>query len=116
MYKFVELFTAMVGVPALESMLINVLKQFNLIKDGQAQAVNKYLNVATYVLLYAVYALEVDVTVAEVDAVAKTVADFGFAALGLIPLGVKVTEAVHKALRGIPLLGFSHTLEKKAGK
>lgn len=100
------------GYAALVAALINAGKKFGLIKDGQAPAYSLILNVIGLVVLALIrlFAPQTDITAT--DGVLETIAQVLIYALSLAAqLGI--TKTANVALRGAPVVGYSHSEEKE---
>ena len=100
---------ALVGIPALIALLINVLKGFKVVKPGQSELWSKVLNAVVFLSLYLLATLAPDVDLLAFDGIAKTVSDLGLAILGIIPIGSLVSGKVHDGIKGVPVFGMSHS-------
>lgn len=100
---------SLVGVAAVIAVVINLLKVFGLVKDGQAPIYSTGLNVLCLAVLFALQIFAPEVDVAGVDA---TAAKFAEAAMVVIGFFVQIGGAklVHSLLKGVPLVGKSHSL------
>ena len=105
-----SLVAGLVGFPAIVSAVINALKYFGL-PDGYAGILNFWANLLAYVAVgVLVYLGKVDL-LPGVDLLLGNVAQFLLAALAFLS-SLGVTKAFHaKVLRGLPLVGFSHSLK-----
>lgn len=108
--EYIVVFTAFVGVPALITVLINIFKGFGIVKDGKALAWVKWLNVGFFVGVYLVKTFIPEFDLAWFDSVAVLVSELGIALLAVIGTGIGVSGRVYGALKGIPLIGYSYTL------
>lgn len=104
-------FTALAGVGAFVALLVNVLKTAGVVHDGDAKTWATGLNLVGLVALYILRLVRPDVELAQVDQVAATVAQIGVLVLGLVAqLGV--SQATHAIVKGVPLVGTSHTAQE----
>lgn len=105
-------FLALGGVSALFSILVNVGKVANIVKDGQSKKFMLVLNLLGFVIFALTKTFIPQVDWAQVDGAAGIVAQMGFGALSLVTMfgGGEIT---YKALRGVPIIGKSFTLESK---
>ena len=101
-------FVLLAGVAALVTALINVAKKLGIIKDGNAPMANLILNLIGFVLF--VIANVAGIPTAGIDAVLGSVAALLTALLGLLGQFV-VSRAMHAGLRGVPLIGYSHSYQ-----
>jgi len=108
-FSVVELLKALVGVPALIALVVNVLKWFTVIKPGKATQWAKILNVVVFALLYVLATFYPDIDILYFDEIARTVAGFGLAMIGFMPAGAVISGKVHDGIRGVPILGKSNS-------
>jgi len=109
----VAAFSALVGFPAFLAALINLLKFLKIVPDGAADAVNFWANVIAFVAVgVLVFTGETDI-LSWIDGtlagVAKILVDI------LVILGGGLTSMVmarkyHAGLKGLPVIGTSHSL------
>ena len=106
----VSQFTALAGVGALIALVVNVLKTFGLVKDGQAPAASLLLNLAGVVALILLKVFKPDMDVAGLDATAAAIASAGVTLFGLF-VQLWGSRLAHLAVAGAPVVGKSHSLE-----
>lgn len=106
---FAELAT-LGGVAALIAVAVNALKQFGVVKDGDAPAWVTGLNLIALVALFVAHIVGFDVK--GLDGVASTIAQLGALILSLVGQ-VLVSKAANFAVRGTPVVGYSHSLADK---
>ena len=108
--SLVAQFLLLLGVAALIGALINVGKKFlpQYFPDGSAPTWSLYLNVAAFAAFVALRIFVPDVDVAGLDSNAQAIADLLIYLLGFVSQigGSKVANA---ALRGVPVIGYSHS-------
>lgn len=101
---------SMVGLTALLVVVVDLLKAFKVVKDGQAPVWTKALNAFAYIAIFVLgeYFPQVDLGV--LDSHFQQIANLGFALLGLVPLfaGV-IAPAIYSGVKGIPIVGFSNS-------
>jgi len=104
---FAPVFGALVGVPALITMLINLLKQFEGMRkhDGKMKGISQWMNLVVYLGLFGVKTFKPEFDLGPVDEIAGAVAQFGYGLIGLIPLGMFISGKVHGEIRGLPVVG-----------
>lgn len=104
-------FLALGGAAAVIAALVNIGKVVGL-GDGQAPKVSLVLNLIGFVALVALRVFVPQVDIGQVDTTAQGIAAVLVAVLGLATqLGL--TRLFHeKALKGMPLIGKSHSQEK----
>ena len=102
--------TALIGVPALVAVIINVLKFFDIVKDGDAK---KWMLLLSIAATYALQAWKIFDPSANIDIADESLANIA-KLLGwvfTVAIDMKVGPAFHDAIRGIPLLGKSYTVK-----
>ncbi len=105
-------FASLAGVGGLVAFVINALKQFNVVRDGQAPTWSVGINVGLLIVLYGLKVFAPSVDVLKLDGVAASLAQIGIIILGLVTqLGG--TKVANSAVRGSPFIGYSHTLNNK---
>lgn len=107
----VQLFS-LAGVGALIALIVNVLKAFNVVSDGNAPTFVTGLNILGLVALFLLNVFNPSADIAHLDAIASAIAQVGIAVLGLVTqiLGSKVT---HYAVKGSYLIGFSNSYNEE---
>ena len=101
-------FLALGGVAALVTALVNVLKQFNVVKDGQASIASLILNVLGFVTLIALKVLAPDFDFTGIDTSAGSIAQILILVLGLV-VQLSASQKAHSTLRGLPVIGKSYS-------
>mgnify|MGYP001768597225 CR=1 FL=1 len=111
-YNLVMSFGAMAGFAALVAVLINVLKTFGVVKDGDASKWSAILNLVGLVGLVVAKIVWPDLSTSGVDAIAGLVAGILVVVLGYV-VQIVVSSKTHNALAdaNIPLLGKSYSRE-----
>lgn len=103
--------SALVGLPALITVVINILKAINIVKDGDAQKWSLVLNlVGIYALMtWKVLDPTANIQVADesIAAIAKLIGVFA-----QLFIQTKVSGAFQNTIRGIPIVGKSYSDEK----
>jgi hypothetical protein len=112
--QFAPAFAALVGVPLFITVLVNIGKKANIIKDGQAGKVSQWINLVAFLGLFFTKVFAPDFDLVVLDGIAGSLAELGAAALALIPIWIKLSGQFHGALRGLPLVGKSHSLLSQA--
>lgn len=103
---------ALIGLPALVAIVISILKYFGIVKDGDANTWSVLLNVIGLTGLYTWKLFDPTVLIPTVDEKLMILAK----ALGVLFslfVQLKVSPAFYNSIRGIPLIGFSHSTPKK---
>ena len=98
---------SLAGVMALIVLVVNALKQFGIVKDGQAPVVSQALQSVAVIVLLVLKEYGVDLAI--VDTIASNVASLGVALLALVPLFMNLNKFVHDGVKGLPVVGFSYT-------
>ena len=106
----VSQFTALAGVGALIALLVNILKTFNVVKDGQAPSASLFLNLAGVTALILLRVFRPDLDVAGLDATAAAIASAGVTLFGLF-VQLWGSRLAHMAVAGAPVIGKSRSLE-----
>lgn len=102
---FIFLFGALVGIPAVITVVINVLKAMGAVKDGQGEKWAQWMNFAAFITLFVLGQFFPEVDLGSVDEFALQIANLGAFALALLPIGMKVSGVAHDAMAGLPLIG-----------
>ena len=98
------------GLTALVSLLVNVGKAVNAVKDGQAEVAVKLLNFIVFVGLFILGNSKAEADVWEIDAWAGTLAEAGTLLLPFfIAFGNWLSPKIHEIIKGTPLVGYSHS-------
>ena len=100
---------ALGSVPILITTVINALKELNIVKDGQAETVSKYASTSIYLVLFVLPYLGITTNLELIDSLANDLNQLGVAVLALIPIGHKLAGYFHGGLRGLPIIGKSHS-------
>lgn len=103
---YLELLASLIGFAALFAVVIDVLKRYGVIADGQAGLVSLALNFA--LLAFVIVGKNFGLDLTKFDSIANVIANLIAVVLGLLlpPLASKL---VHRVTRRVPLLGFSHS-------
>lgn len=106
-------FGALIGFAALASLLINVLKVFNVVKDGTADKWSAGFNLAGVLALLVVKQFFPELQVQPIDNLLGEIAVIGSYILSYVVmlLGSKLT---YVAVKGLPVIGRSNS-ESGAG-
>src|SRR3990167_10349539 len=88
------------GVMALIVMVVNIGKFLGWVKDGQAENLNKGLQLLALVGLWALKTFWPELTLGAIDTYAQSVADLGVALLGFVPLVLSLSGRTHETLAG----------------
>lgn len=102
-------FGALAGVAAFISFVVNILKYFNIVKDGTADKWVAGFNLAGVIALYIIKIINPDISVVPVDSVLREVAGVGMFIFSYVTmlLGSKLT---YVAIKGLPVVGTSNSL------
>ena len=105
-------FVGLAGIAALVAALVNLGKRFGIVPDGAAPKVAGFLTLAFFAGLVTTRILWPDFDYQSVDVVAGVIAQILVGVLGLIgQLGI--SKAANAGLRGVPLIGYSHSQKSK---
>ncbi len=96
---------ALVGVPALIAVVINVLKKVGVVKEGQGAVYSQRASAVIYLALYLLPVLGIDTSIESIDALAQNLSGIGASVLALIPIAHKVAGYWHDGVKGLPLIG-----------
>lgn len=102
------LLLGLVSIPVAITVLLDLLKYVKVVKDGTADVWSKALNILVFVVLYVAKAVGIDL--GPVDDFAAQFADFGASLLAFIPIAIAFSQWCYEKIRGIPLIGKSHSL------
>jgi hypothetical protein len=111
--ELLTLFIGLAGFAAFIAFVVNVLKRFGVVTDGNAAIWVKWLNLIGLVIVGVLYLL-VPGAIPVVDQVLGLLAQLGgvlFPILALAlgwPVANGISGKVHNGIRGFPLLGYSH--------
>ncbi len=100
---------ALGGFGALIGFLINIMKTFGLIKDGQAGTWSTALNLLLLVVLLAVGVFAPSLDLIKIDAQVQQFVDVGVVVFAYI-IQLYGAKLVHGAVRGVPLIGKSYSM------
>ena len=104
---YLELLGTLAGFAALFVAVVNVLKRYGVIADGQAGLVSLALNFA--LLGFVIVGKNFGVDLTKFDSVANVIANLVTVILGLIAPSL-ISHGVHRLVRArVPLIGFSHS-------
>lgn len=106
---YVELLGTLAGFAALIAVIVNVLKRYGVIQDGQAGLVSLALNFALLGFVIVGKYFGLDLT--QSDSIAGAIASLVTVVLGLL-LPPLVSRGVHRLTRWFPVIGFSHNFPK----
>lgn len=107
--QLLPLYLALAGTAALIAVVINILKKFGIVKDGDAPTWSLVLNLVGFVLFVVANIAGLDV--AGIDNVLASVASLLAALLGLIGQ-FGITKIANAGVRGVPLIGYSYSARK----
>ncbi len=102
-------FVALVGVAALVAALINAGKQLGVVKDGTATSWSLYLNLFFFAVFVALKIFKPEVDISSLDQTAATIASVVVGILGIV-VQMGASRVANAALRGAPIIGFSHSV------
>lgn len=104
---YLQLLGTLAGFAALFAAVVNVLKRYGGVQDGQAGLVSLALNFA--LLGFVIVGKQFGVDLTKFDSIANALASLVTVVLGLLvpPL---ISRSVHRLVRArVPLLGYSHS-------
>jgi len=104
-------FMALAGVGALVAFIVNALKQFGVVKDGDAPTWSTGINLLGLVTLFVLRVFVPQADVGQLDGLAATLAQIGVLVLGLVTQ-LAASRATHYVARGAFVIGSSHTLNE----
>lgn len=102
-------YTLLAGVAAFITAVVNALKRFGVVQDGQAPTLVFVLNLIGFVLF--VLANLVGFRVGPVDTAAGVIANFITGALGFI-VQISASKVAHHGLKRSPVIGYSYSAER----
>ena len=106
------IFATLLGFPALLTTIINVGKQFGWIKDGWADKIVFGANLLAF-LGVGIAALTGNIEIlGEIDVKLGAVAKL-LAAFAVFATEMGMTRVYYSALRGVPVVGYSYSLERE---
>ena len=111
MEELLAQWAALVGIAALISVLINVLKLAGVVKDGDAPTWSAGLNLAGLVGLLLLKIFRPEIDLAAIDRQAAALAEVSIVLIGYITqlLSSKLT---HLAIKQVPVIGASYSVNK----
>ena len=101
-------FGALAGAAALIAALVNALKAFGLVKDGDAPTWSAGLNLLGLAALLALKVFRPDLDVGALDAQVAQIAQALIVVLGFV-VQLGLARQAHAWLRGVKVIGKSHT-------
>ena len=109
--NLVSQFVALAGVGAFLSLVVNVLKQVGVVKDGMAPTWITGLNLAGLVALFLLKVFVPSADIGQLDGLAAVIAQVGVLVLGLVTsmLGSKLA---HYSVKGAPVIGKSYSFDR----
>lgn len=107
----IALFVALVGFPAFLTSALSVAKSFNLVTDGNSGTVVFWANLLALVGVGVAVGTGNAPLVASIDNQLGVIGTF-LLAFGTFATEIGLTRVFYQGLRGIPFVGYSHTLKK----
>ena len=101
----------LVGFAAFAAILVNVLKYFAVIKDGDATKVVAGINLLGLVLLFVAQVFFPDLDIGVIDAGLGAIANIVGLVMGFL-LQMGVSKLSHAAVKSVPVIGFSYSENK----
>ena len=105
------LFAGLVGFPAFVTVLVNVLKVFGVVKDGEATKYVAGFNAVGLLALLVALAVVPGLDILAVDQNLAGLASFLTALLGFV-VQMGVSKFSHTQIRGVPLIGKSNSADE----
>lgn len=106
--RVIEIVGGMAGLAAVFAVLINIAKSAGILPDGEASKVSTILNMVAMIVVFVLSTWFPEIDLAIVDQKAAFIAQFiGFVSQFVVEFGL--TKLAHVALKGAPVLGFSHS-------
>lgn len=102
---------ALIGIAALITVIVNVLKGFGWVKDGYAQAWSAGLNLLGMIILIGIKVVRPDLGLEFLDGTAGMIASVLTVFSGLL-IQVVSSYLLHRSIAGIPVIGKSFSLEE----
>ncbi len=103
--NILSIFLSLAGLGGLITMIVNVGKQVNLIKDGDAELWFGGLSVISFIAVAITYFTQQPVDWTQIDAWLEALASL----IGLI-IQMASGKIAYQVLRGTPIIGYSHDL------
>ena len=103
-------FLALAGVGALVAFVVNALKQFGVVKDGDAQNWATLFNLAGLVALFLLKVFVPSADIGKLDGIAAALAQIGVLVLGLV-VQMGGSKLAHASARGVWLIGKSYSFK-----
>lgn len=110
--QFFMIFSSLIGFPALISMVVNVLKANGIIKDGEATRYIALGNAVIMLVLLGIYTGFPQVNLLDLDKIASALSTM----IAFFVTGMGVSKITHVAIRGVPGIGKSFTLDRQNRK
>lgn len=99
---------SLAGVSAFFAVLINIGKRFDIVNDGTAPAWSLGLNLVGIVLIFANDVFGLGIEWSKIDTFALAIAELGTAVLAFVAM-LGSTRGANAIVRGVPLVGYSHS-------
>lgn len=106
---------ALVGFPALVAAVTNLFKVFGWLKDGDAPNVSLFFNVLGFAGVFYLAVTNQLALLSAIDIQLGILASF-LVAFTSFAVEIGLTKLFHNGFRGLPFIGYSHSLEKKSKK
>lgn len=103
---------ALAGFAALVALVINVLKLFSLVKDGQAQTWSAAINLLGMIGFIAYKIINPSFDPAGIDSQIGQIVQIAQILLGYV-MQLGVSKITHSAVRNVPVIGKSNTQIEK---
>lgn len=96
------------GCAGLIAFLINIFKTLGWVKDGHAQTWSAGLNLIGLALLLLMQVYKPDLAIGEIDSQVGEFVQVGTVVFGYV-IQLLASKGTHVAVRGVPLIGKTHT-------
>lgn len=99
---------SLMGIAALITVIINVLKWRRVIPDGYAPAISGGLNLVVLIAMYALRIFKPDFIFADLDPIAMEIATVANFILQYF-VSIGTSKVAHSGIKDVPIIGFSYT-------
>ena len=113
--QVVLIVAALSGFAALFVFIVNALKAFGIIKDGQAATWITGFNVVLTLVVYGFKLFKPDFDFGSIDPIAQEIAIIGTYILSFVSQ-ILASKLTHYAVKGTPIIGFSYSEQHKLVK
>lgn len=106
--EILAIIAGLAGLGGFISILVNVLKQLKIVKDGQAEIWFQIFNLVVFVAVAVVYFLQIEIDWNIVDEWLKL---FTFL-LGYV-IQILGGKLMHETIKGTPVIGYSYSVQRE---